>query len=151
MTIMAYIAMFVFVVLMAAMSWTTGTQNSISALARNCRLLLCGALWAQVLLLPAAIEVTPESWKWLAFLGVSAIVVCGGANVFDKADEKVHIIAAVAAFTLLTGWVMVVNSVCLLPLIVCIACGRERWKWRTEVGLIISVYMALITKLGITL
>ena len=150
-TALSFIAMFAFVVMIAAMSWTVGTQPSISALAKEWRWQLCGALWSQVLLLPAALEITPSGWQWLAFLGVAAIIICGAANVYDKADERVHIIAAVTAFTLLTGWVMVVNSVCLLPLIVCVACGRENWKWRVEVGLIISVYMALVTGLGVTI
>lgn len=143
--------MIVFVVLLSGMSWTMGTQKSISSLSKRWRWLLLTALWSQVLILPAMLSVTPTAWQWLAALGVGAIVFTGAADVYDKTDEWVHIIAAVVAFTLLTGWVMVVNSVCLLPLIVCIAAGRENWQWRVEVGLIISVYMALVIELGVRL
>jgi len=146
-----YIAMFAFAVLMCAMSLTAGTQPSFSALASRWRWLLLVTLWSQLLMLPPMLEVTPEPWKWLAALGLFAVAICGGANLYDKADRRVHMAAAIFAFVLLTGWVMVVDSVYLLPLIVCIACGRERWKWRVEVGLVISVYMALIHQLGITL
>ena len=141
---LTFVAMFAFVVLLAGMSWTVGTKNSISALAGQWRWLLLGTLWSQLALLPVMLEMTPEPWKWIAALGMFAVAICGGANVFDKADEKVHMVAAVAAFTLLTAWVMVVNDKCLLPLIVCVAAGRENWKWRVEVGLVISVYMSII-------
>lgn len=147
----AYIGMIAFVVLLAGMAWTAGTQRSISSLSKRWRWLLLAALWSQVLILPAMLSVTPTAWQWLAALGVGAIVFTGAADVYDKTDEWVHIIAAVVAFTLLTGWVMVVNSVCLLPLIVCIAAGRENWQWRVEIGLIISVYMALVIELGVRL
>lgn len=136
--------MFAFVVLLWSMALTAGTQVSISALVKKWRWLLLVALWSQVLLLPQMLEITPDPWRWLAAIGIGAIGICGGASITDKADEWVHIIAAVVAFTALTGWVMVVNNRCLLALIVCIAAGRENWKWRTEVGLIISVYMVLI-------
>lgn len=147
----AYIGMIAFVVLLSGMSWTMGTQKSISSLSKRWRWLLLTALWSQVLILPAMLSVTPTAWQWLAALGVGAIVFTGAADVYDKTDEWVHIVAAVVAFTLLTGWVMAVNSVCLLPLIVCIAAGRENWQWRVEVGLIISVYMALVIELGVRL
>ena len=143
--------MIAFVVLLAGMAWTAGTQRSISSLSKRWRWLLLAALWSQVLILPAMLSVTPTAWQWLAALGVGAIVFTGAADVYDKTDEWVHIIAAVVAFTLLTGWVMVVNSVCLLPLIVCIAAGRENWQWRVEIGLIISVYIALVIELGVRL
>ena len=143
--------MIAFVVLLAGMAWTAGTQRSISSLSKRWRWLLLAALWSQVLILPAMLSVTPTAWQWLAALGVGAIVFTGAADVYDKTDEWVHIVAAVVAFTLLMGWVMVVNSVCLLPLIVCIAAGRENWQWRVEIGLIISVYMALVIELGVRL
>ena len=139
-----YLAMFVFVVLLWSMALTAGTQESISALAYRWRWLLLVALWSQVLLLPQMLDITPDSWRWLAFIGIGAIGLCGGASITEKVDEWVHIIAAVVAFTALTGWVMVVNDRCLLPLIVCIAAGRQNWIWRVEVGLVISVYMVLV-------
>ena len=148
---LAYIAMITFVILLAGMSLTTGTQRSISALSKRWRWLLLVALWSQVMLLPAMLRVTPSRWQWLAAMGIGAIVITGAADVWNKTDERVHIIAAVSAFTLLTGWVMVVNSVCLLPLIVCIAAGRDNWQWRVEVGLVISVYMALVSALKIVI
>ena len=86
------------------------------------------------------IELTPEPWKWLVFIGIIGIVGCGGASIFNKEDELIHMICAAIAFVGFTGWVMLINNYCLLPLVVCIAAGRENFKWRLEVGLIISVY-----------
>ena len=148
---LAYIAMITFVILLAGMSLTTGTQRSISALSKRWRWLLLVALWSQVMLLPAMLSVTPPRWQWLAAMGIGAIVFTGAADVWNKTDERVHIIAAVLAFTLLTGWVLAVNSACLLPLIVCIAAGRDNWQWRVEIGLVISVYMALVSALKIVI
>ena len=144
---LAFVAMFTFVTLLAGMSWTAGTQKSLSALAGTWRWLLLAAVWSQALLMPVMMDVTPEGWRWLGFLGVACLMFTGATNVLDKNEEWLHIITAVAGFTLLTGWVMGINDKCLLPLIVCIAAGRENWKWRVEVGLIISVYMAVIDRL----
>lgn len=141
---LAIIGMTIFIILLFSMSVTAGTKNSISALAEQWRWLLLVALVSQVLLLPQIITITPENWKWLGFIGISSVVVCGAANVTDKTDEIVHIVCAAIAFVCFFGWLLVVNSVCLLPLVLCIAAGRERWKWRIEVGLIASVYTTLL-------
>lgn len=145
MVAITYFTMFIFVVLLLSMSLTAGTQGSYSALAKQWRWLLLVTLWSQVGLLPVMLDMTPEPWKWLAFLGVGAVVFCGGATIFDhKLDWWTHMISAAVAFTALTGWVLVINDKCLLPLIVCMAAGRENWKWRLETGIVISVYMAII-------
>lgn len=141
---LVFLAMFIFVTLLASMSWTAGTQKSLSALAGTWRWLLLVAIWSQAALLPVMIDMTPEPWRVLAFLGVGCLMFTGATNVLDKNDCLFHTITAVAGFTFLVGWLMVVNDKCLLPAIVCIAAGRENWKWRVEVGLIISVYMAIV-------
>ena len=130
---LAYIAMITFVILLAGMSLTTGTQRSISALSKRWRWLLLVALWSQVMLLPAMLSVTPPRWQWLAAMGIGAIVFTGAADVWNKTDERVHIIAAVMAFTLLTGWVLAVNTACSLPLIVCIAVERDTRQGRAVI------------------
>lgn len=144
MNILAIIGMTIFTVLLFAMSFTAGTKSSISQLAGQWRWLLLVALWSQVLLLPYMLNITPEQWKWLTFVGISGIVICGGANVLNKEDELIHMIAAAVTFVCFTGWVMLMNNYCLLALIICLAAGRDKFKWRLEIGLIISVYLTLI-------
>ena len=140
-----YIAMFVFLVLLLAMALTAGTKNSISALAERWRWLLLVALWSQCLLLPQMFDITKDGWQWLPFIGIGAVVFCGGATIFThKLDWWTHIISAAVAFTALIGWVMVMDSRCLLPLVVCACAGRERIIWRCEIGLVASVYMVLL-------
>ena len=135
--------------MLAVMSWSTGTKTSLSTLAGRWRWLLLAALWSQLLLIPAKMHVTPEKWRWLAFVGMGCVGLCGAANVTDKVDERVHSISAVVGAVLLVAWVAIVNFACLFPVAVCAAAGRENWKWRVEVGLIISVYVALFALLGI--
>lgn len=64
MATLTYISIFIFVVLLCAMSLTAGTQPSFSALASKWRWLLLVTLWSQLLLLPPMLEVTPEPWNW---------------------------------------------------------------------------------------
>lgn len=140
-----YIAMFVFLVLLLGMALTAGTQKSISTLAERWRWLLLVALWSQALLLPQMFDITPDGWKWMPFFGIGAVAFCGGATIFShKLDWWVHIISAAVAFAALVGWVMVMDSRCLIPFIVCACAGRERIIWRAEVGMVASVYMVLL-------
>lgn len=143
-SITTVIAIAVFLVLLLGMAMTAGTQGSISQLAKRWRWLLFVALWSQVLLLPQMLDMTRDGWQWMPFLGIFAIAICGGANLFDKADKTVHMVAAGVAFACLVGWVMVINSRCLMPLIVCAMAGRENPIWRIEVGLVASVYTVMI-------
>ncbi len=137
--------MFVFLVLLLAMALTAGTKNSISALAERWRWLLLVALWSQCFLLPQMFDITKDGWQWLPFIGIGAVTFCGGATIFaHKLDWWTHIISAAVAFTALIGWVMVMDSRCLLPLVVCACAGRERIIWRCEIGLVASVYMVLL-------
>ena len=148
MATLSIIGMVIFAVLMLFMSMTYGTQQSISALAGKWRWLLLVTLWSQILLLPQMLEITPTNWQWLCFFGIGAIIFCGGANIFEKSDELFHMVCAVVAFVFLTAWVIVINPYLILPLIVCICVGKERWKLRAEVGLIISVYMAILLSIA---
>ena len=143
-SITTVIAIALFLVMLLSMSITAGTQESISKLAKEWRWLLLFALWSQVLLLPQMLDMTPIGWQWMPFLGIFAIVICGGANLFAKEDNLTHMIAAAVAFVCLVGWVMLINSRCLMPFVVCVMAGREKPIWRIEAGLIASVYTLMI-------
>lgn len=143
-SITTVIAIVAFLVMLMGMAITAGTQGSISKLARQWQWLLLAALWSQVLLLPQMLDMTPAGWQWLPVLGIFAIALCGGANLFADEDRLVHMIAAAVAFVCLTSWVVLLNSRCLMPLVVCAMAGRERPIWRIEVGLVASVYTLMI-------
>ena len=143
-SITTVMAIAVFLVLLFSMAMTVGTQGSISKLAERWRWLLLVALWSQVLLLPQMLDMTPQGWQWMPVLGIFAIAICGGASLFNKEDNLVHMIAAAVAFVCLVGWVMLINSRCLMPLVVCALAGRENPIWRIETGLVASVYTLMI-------
>ena len=88
---LVFLAMFIFVTLLASMSWTAGTQKSLSALAGTWRWLLLGAIWSQAALLPVMIDMTPEPWRVLAFLSVGCLMFTGATNVLDKNDRPLMI------------------------------------------------------------
>lgn len=143
-SITTVIAIAVFLVLLFSMAMTAGTQGSISKLAKHWRWLLLVALWSQVSLLPQMLDMTPQGWQWMPVLGIFAIAICGGASLFNKEDNLVHMIAAAVAFVCLVGWVMLINSRCLMPLVVCTLAGRENPIWRVETGMVASVYTLMI-------
>lgn len=143
-SITTIIAMLAFLSLILYMALTAGTQGSISKLAKQWRWLLMAALWSQVLLLPQMLEMAPDGWQWLPVFGIFAVAICGGASLFNKEDNLIHMIAAAVAFVCLSGFIVSINSRCLMPLIVCTMAGRERLIWRIEVGLIASVYTLMI-------
>ena len=147
MVTLTLIGMTVFTVLLSFMSMTAGTQVSMSALAGKWRWLFLVALWSQVLILPQMLVITPETWKFITAIGIAMLVFCGGANIFDKTDEMVHIISAIVASVCFSIWVAVINPICFLPLVMCVAAGKDKWKWRVETGLIASVYMTLLLSL----
>ena len=144
MGILAIIGITIFIVLLFSMFMASGTQESVSALAKDWKWLLQIALWSQVLLLPQLFEITPDPWKFVPFLGIAGILGCGAASVFNKSDELFHMICAAIAFTCFFGWVMIMNSYNLLAVVVCLAAGRDKWKLRLEIGLIISMYLTLL-------
>lgn len=139
-----YIAIAAFLVLILGMALTAGTLGSFSKLAKQWRWLLLAALWSQVLLLPQMLDMTPQGWQWMPVLGIFAVAICGGASLFNKEDNLTHMIAAAVAFVCLVGWVMLLNSRCLMPLVVCIMAGRENPIWRIETGMVASVYTLMI-------
>lgn len=147
MQILMILGMTIFVILLFYMSITAGTKSSLSQLAGQWRWLLLAALWSQILLLPQMLDMTPNSQQWLTFIGTGGIVICGGTSVINKEDELVHMIAATITFICFTSWVFLMNPYCLLATIICAAAGRDNFKWRLEVGLIISVYLTLILHL----
>ena len=143
-SITTIIAMALFLPLLLGMALTAGTQGSISQLAKHWRWLLLFTLWSQVLLLPQMLDMSPQGWLWLPVLGIFAIAICGGASLYNKEDNLTHMIAAAVAFVCLVGWIVSINSRCLMPLLVCAMSGREKPIWRIEVGLIASVYTLMI-------
>lgn len=144
MAALSIIGIAICLVLLMSMVITAGTQDSISQLAKQWRWLLLIALWSQVLILPQMLDMTPQNWEWMPFLGIFAISICGGASLFKKEDNLTHMIAAAIAFVCLAGWVMCINSKFLMPLVVCAFCGKEKIIWRVETGLIASVYTTLL-------
>lgn len=144
MQIAVFIGISIFTILLAHMTYKEGVQSSISQLVKNHRWLLLIALVSQVLLLPQMLEITPEPWKFIPFIGTCGIVLCGAANVLKKEDELVHMIAAIISAICFIGWVLLLNWYFLLPIIICIVAGKDNFKWRLEIGLIISVYITLI-------
>lgn len=147
MSIFVYIAIFIFSILLLYMSYKQGTQTSLSQLAKNQWFILLIALCSQILLLYPVIEITPIAIKWLPFIGCSFIVFTGITNVFNKEDELMHMISATIAFICFVAWVCLINYKCILPLLICICAGKQNFKWRIEIGLIISVYMTLLLAL----
>lgn len=147
MSLFVYLAIFIFTSLLFYMSVKSGTQTSISQLAKNHWIILLIALCSQCLLLYPVIELTPIGLQWLPFIGCFSIIITGITNVFKKEDEVVHMIAALISFITFTIWILLLNPIYILPLIICIAAGKKNIKWRIEVGLIISVYMILLSLL----
>jgi len=96
------------------------------------------------MILPQAVTLTPEPYKIIPFLGIMGILICGGANVLNKNDELIHIVAAIITFVSFTIWVLIINKLYLFILILCLCAGKDRIKWRTEIGLIIAVYLILL-------
>lgn len=139
-----YIPIIIFTILLFIMSNKQGTQSSISQLAKKQWFILSLALCCQLFLVYPMIEITPVIWKFLPFIGCSAIIFTGITNIFNKEDEVVHIISAIIAFISFTLWVFIIKYQCLISLILCIAAGKQNLKWRIEVGLIISVYTTLL-------
>ena len=144
MATLAWIGIVIFLVLLTIMVNTVGDKVSISALTQNYKYLIILAFLSQILLLPQMLTLTPDCWKVIPFLGVGGIIFCGITNVLDKNEELVHMIAAIVAFVCLVVWVLLINKFCLLALIVCLISWKNNIKWKTEIGLIISVYLALI-------
>lgn len=129
------------------MSIVSGTKVSLSALAEEHKVLLLFALWSQVLLLPQMLQITPESYKWISFIGMGGIIICGGASIINKEDELIHMISAIVTFICFTLWVILLKTYFLLPVILCLAGGKDKFKWRLEIGLITSVYLTIISSI----
>ena len=129
------------------MSIVSGTKVSLSALAEEHKVLLLFALWSQVLLLPQMLQITQESYKWISFIGMGGIIICGGASIINKEDELIHMISAIVTFICFTLWVILLKAYFILPVILCLAGGKDKFKWRLEIGLITSVYLTIISSI----
>lgn len=144
MSIFVYLAISIFCILISIITYKEGTQSSISQLAKNQHKLLSVALCSQLLLIYPLIELTMPGLQWLPFLACGFIIITGLTNIFRKEDQLVHMITAIVSFILFVIWVLIMSPKCIIPLIICLASGKENIKWRLEVGLIISVYMTII-------
>lgn len=144
MVTLTIIGIVIFILTLFYLTIKHGSQNSISSLAQYQKWLVLVALWSQILVLPQMIQITPEVWKWLPFIGIGGIIICGGANIKDKNDELIHMICAIVSFICFVVWTFILNKYCLLPLLMCIIADKDKLKWRAEIGLITSVYLILI-------
>jgi len=54
--------------------------------------------------------ITPDTIKWIPFIGIFCIIVCGGTNVLNKYDKTIHMIAAIVAFICFLTWVFILNK-----------------------------------------
>lgn len=93
------------------------------------------------------LDITSESWKWIPYVGVGGIALCGAASIVTKEDELIHMISAIVTFICFTVWVLLVKYYLLLPVIICLAAGKDKFKWRLEIGLITSVYLTIISSI----
>lgn len=68
------------------------------------------ALWAMaIILLPVMIDVTPDQWRFLAFLALAGICFVGAAPEFmDEFEGKVHTISAITAACFGLLWALAV-------------------------------------------
>lgn len=147
---LVWIALLVFIVFLTWASFSVGTQKSLSALAsvwKKWPFMLTMAI--QGFCLPSLmIEKTGEACTFLPFLMALGILLVGATPLMkENLEEKVHYLGAFLSGIAGAIWVGLNNWVLLLPTLVCIlAGGKENLKWRTEIGLIISVYLVLCLK-----
>ena len=61
------------------------------------------------LLMPLMLDITPENWQFIAFIGVASLGFVGAAADFKSHDRKTHVVSALlsAVFSLL--WCLVVG------------------------------------------
>ena len=91
---------------------------------------------------------TGETCPFLPFIMALGILLVGATPMMrEDLEEKVHYLGAFLSGIAGAVWVGLNNWILLLPALVCIlAGGKENLKWRTEIGLIISVYLVLCLK-----
>ena len=81
------------------------------------------------------------------FMALGILLVGATPLMKESLEEKVHYLGAFLSGIAGAVWVGLNNWILLLPALICIlAGGRENLKWRTEIGLIISVYLVLCLK-----
>ena len=91
---------------------------------------------------------TEETCMFLPFFMALGILLVGATPLMKESlEEKVHYLGAFLSGIAGAVWVGLNNWILLLPALICIlAGGKENLKWRTEIGLIISVYLVLCLK-----
>lgn len=117
--------------------------------------LFTATLWVMLFtLLPVLLEITPDSWKWLAFLALAGIGFVGAAPFFhDSAEGKVHTVAAIAAAVFGLAWTLTTSYwYAALALAFCICmlgiAATDSWRsartWWLEMAAFGSVYFSAI-------
>ena len=131
-------------------TYYAGGQESLSAMAgawKKWPFMLTMAI--QGFCLPSLmIGMTGETCMFLPFFMAFGILLVGATPLMKESlEEKVHYLGAFLSGIAGAVWVGLNNWILLLPALICIlAGGKENLKWRTEIGLIISVYLVLCLK-----
>lgn len=131
-------------------TYHVGEQESLSAMAcvwKKWPFMLTMAI--QGFCLPSLMmEITSGTVLFLPFLMALGILLVGATPLMKKeVEEKIHYLGAILSGVSGAIWVGLSNWILLLPALICIlAGGKENLKWRTEIGLIISVYLVLCLK-----
>lgn len=149
MIILVWIALSIFIGFLTWASLSVGTQKSLSALTEVWkRWPFMIALWSQVILLPGMMELVGENYQWMVFLGTFGIILTGAAPITNSFDTRVHIFGACLAAIFFSLWVILIDWRFLIPTLLCIVGGgKNTIQWRSEIGLIGSVYLTLIMNL----
>ena len=140
----------VMLIYLAISTHYVGGQESLSAMARVWKkwpFMLTMAI--QGFCLPYLMTgMTGEICPFLPFIMALGILLVGATPMMrEDLEEKVHYLGAFLSGIAGAVWVGLNNWVLLLPALICIlAGGKENLKWRTEIGLIISVYLVLCLK-----
>ena len=124
-----------------------GTRNSISKLALdwNKWLFTLYMVLETFLIVPCMFDLTSIGFQWLVFFIALGLLLTGAASIDNKDDLKYHYIGAALACLGSIGWLCVINPILLIVPVIAIACGdKSMIQWNGELGLMLSVYLALL-------
>lgn len=124
-----------------------GTRNSISKLALdwNKWLFTLYMVAETLLVVPCMFDITSTGFQWLVFLISAGLLLLGAASIDNKDDLRIHYIGAGLACLGSVIWLSITNPILLIVPLLMIACGdKSMIQWNGEVGLIVSIYLALL-------